>query len=184
MKKYLIVSDLALINKVTNYTIPYWYPLIELPSGYNLDQPQRSHGIKNVFHFYTKRSLLLISAFLDKVENISYHHKQFIIGSVLPKLTKMNRYMPQHGSRALVGPMANVLYFTPMCVENNVLDQLDFQIKKIIKALNKYEGNIIITQISTSLMIKDNSVDYIFIDPPFGANIMYSELNFTTGSLG
>ena len=29
-----------------------------------------------------------------------------------------------------------------------------------------------------NLTIEDNSVDYIFVDPPFGANINYSELNF------
>jgi hypothetical protein len=51
--------------------------------------------------------------------------------------------MPQHGSRALVGPMANALYFPPMHVENNVLDQLHFQAKKIIKALNEMSGSII-----------------------------------------
>ena len=31
---------------------------------------------------------------------------------------------------------------------------------------------------STALSIPDNSVDYIFVDPPFGANIPYSEVNF------
>lgn len=31
---------------------------------------------------------------------------------------------------------------------------------------------------STSLPIPDSTVDYIFVDPPFGANIPYSELNF------
>jgi hypothetical protein len=31
---------------------------------------------------------------------------------------------------------------------------------------------------ATNLPLNENSVDYIFIDPPFGANIMYSELNF------
>ena len=36
-----------------------------------------------------------------------------------------------------------------------------------------YELNL-----SADIPLKDNSVDYIFTDPPFGANIMYSELNF------
>lgn len=31
---------------------------------------------------------------------------------------------------------------------------------------------------SVEIGIADNSIDYIFIDPPFGANIAYSELNF------
>jgi 16S rRNA G966 N2-methylase RsmD len=26
--------------------------------------------------------------------------------------------------------------------------------------------------------VPDNAVDYVFVDPPFGNNIMYSELSF------
>ena len=41
-----------------------------------------------------------------------------------------------------------------------------------------YRDSITTTQSSTNLKnISDKSVDYIFIDPPFGANLMYSELN-------
>src|SRR5699024_4124617 len=88
--------DLALISKLEASHIAYWFPTNKLPGGYNLNQPQRSHGIKNVHHFYTRRNLLVLSAFLNDLDNISYYHKQFILGSVLPKLNKMNRYMPQH----------------------------------------------------------------------------------------
>lgn len=38
---------------------------------------------------------------------------------------------------------------------------------------------MITTQSSTAVpQIPDNTIDYIFTDPPFGSNIMYSELNF------
>ena len=41
------------------------------------------------------------------------------------------------------------------------------------------DSTIITTQSSTDLtVIPDECVDYIFVDPPFGANIMYSESNF------
>ncbi|MES9769335.1 DNA methylase, partial [Bacillus altitudinis] len=46
------------------------------------------------------------------------------------------------------------------------------------KYTNKTE-TIISTQSTSSLnQIEENSVDYIFTDPPFGKNLMYSELNF------
>ena len=39
------------------------------------------------------------------------------------------------------------------------------------------------TQSATDLsQIDDDSVDYVFVDPPFGANIMYSELNILSES--
>lgn len=175
--------DLKLIKLIEESNVDYWIPTDSLPKGHNLDQPQKSHGISHIHHFYTDRTLCLLGNFLKTFQDLSPLDKQFILGSILPKLTKMNRYMPQHGSRALVGPMANVLYFPSMYVENNVLDQLEFQSKKIVKGLNEKSGNIITTQSSTELSdIPSNSIDYIFIDPPFGANIMYSELNFVRES--
>jgi hypothetical protein len=86
--------------------------------------------------------------------------------------------MPEHGSRALVGPMAGTFYLPALSVENNVLHQLEFQFKKL-KNLKYEKGNTIVSQQSATDIsnIPNNSIDYIFIDPPFGANIMYSELN-------
>ena len=37
---------------------------------------------------------------------------------------------------------------------------------------------VVTTQSLTSILIPDNSVDYVFIDPPFGDNLPYAELNF------
>mgnify|MGYP001329836965 CR=1 FL=1 len=176
-EKELDEFDILLIEKIENLNIPYWFPKEKLEPGVKTNEAIRN-GITYTHHFYVKRHLLLLSAFLKEINIEDKQLVQFLLGSILPKINKMNRYMPQHGSRALVGPMANALYFPPMSVENNVLDQIVFQFKKIAKALNSYAGNLISTQSSTHIQINDNSVDYIFLDPPFGANIMYSELSF------
>lgn len=121
----------------------------------------------------------MLSLSLNRIENSSLSKKlTMITTSMLPKLTKMNRYMPQHGSRALVGPMANTLYIPSMFVENNSMDQFAFQMKKIIKTIINDIQTTVLNHSLLSSNAQDNSVDYIFTDPPFGANIMYSELNF------
>lgn len=44
---------------------------------------------------------------------------------------------------------------------------------------DKKSKSLISNQSSTDLKnIPENSIDYIFVDPPFGSNIMYSEMNF------
>lgn len=150
-------------------------PLYRMPEG---DEARRNdeEGIENIHQFYTA-GLLYSLGFLKKSVR-GKHELEFLMGSVLPKLTIMNRYMPQHGGRALVGPMANTLYVPPVSVENNVIDQLEFQIKKILKALNSKDGSAISTQAIQNVGIPEESLDYVFIDPPFGANIMYSELSY------
>ena len=136
-------------------------------------------GIERVDHFYSLRTLFVLSAFLNEIPKRFNWLGQFILGAILPKLTKMNRYMPQHGSRALVGPMANTLYLPPLYVENNVCDQLRYQWKKIKQVFLRNYSGVTGTQASQKFSsLHQDSMDYIFLDPPFGANIMYSELSF------
>ncbi|MDA3907009.1 MAG: DNA methyltransferase [Bacteroidales bacterium] len=145
-------------------------------------------GVRNIHQFYSPRIRLFLKTYLSLVDSDKYSLYSdflvFVLTAILPKLTRMNRYMPKHGSRALVGPMANTLYIPPMYVENNPLDQFDFQAKKIIKAfIDKHSLNVGQIGSATNLTnLSDSSVDYVFIDPPFGANIMYSELNQITES--
>ena len=107
----------------------------------------------------------------------------FIFTSMLPKLNRFNRYMPQHGSRALVGPMANTLYVPSQGVENNPIDQFEYQANKVLKAFVQCKKSCVVQVTSaTSSDLPEDSVDYIFTDPPFGANIMYSELNTVSES--
>ena len=154
-----------------------------IPNVYLIDgvETKRNdkYGYTKVHHFYTHKTLYFISLYLETINRFRYkNHFIFLLTAILPKLTKLNRFMPQHGSRALVGPMANTLYLPPLYVENNFLDQVDFQFKKIAKALKFSTNQVVSQQSATSLNnIPSDSIDYIFIDPPFGANIMYSELN-------
>jgi len=175
-------NDLNIITKIESLKFTFSPPMDRMPEG---DESRRNDrtGVENVHQFYTRRNLYIIAKYFEYSNQFANaHNLMFVATSILPKLTNMNRYMPQHGSRALVGPMANTLYIPPMFVENNSLDQYTFQKKKIAKAflgLNFSPGSI---HSATKNIIKDNSIDYVFTDPPFGANIMYSELNFLSES--
>ena len=169
-------KDLAVIKKVIGLNFDAQFiPVAELEEGDKTGDPFGA-GVKFVHQFYIHRILQALSQFVQQAGNNPQF--LFLLGSALPKLTIMNRYMPQHGGRALVGPMANTLYVPPVSVENNVIDQLWFQFKKIVKALNSLKGSLISTQAAQQIHVPDNSADYMFLDPPFGANIMYSELSF------
>lgn len=152
------------------------------------DEIPRLHkvGCDRINQIYHKRTQYVL-AYLYELIHSEYSSFEkplmFIFTSMLPKLTRMNRYMPQHGSRALVGPMANTLYIPPQCVENNPIDQFKYQAGKVIRAMEMCEEGTVVQNVSaTNSMMPDDSVDYIFTDPPFGANIMYSELNTVSES--
>ena len=79
--------------------------------------------------------------------------------------------------------LSGTLYIGSQIRENNIItdfrNKLILRIKKNVETYNFSKSNFIISTASiTNLNINDNCIDYIFIDPPFGSNLMYSELNF------
>lgn len=160
-------------------------PTYEWGEGDKYGDPKRV-GATSVNMLYYPR-VKYILGYLYQLINREYSAQKkelmFIFTSMLPKLTRMNRYMPQHGSRALVGPMANTLYIPPQGVENNPIDQFEYQAGKVIKAFELCNsGTAVQLTSATNSSLPANSIDYIFTDPPFGANIMYSELNTVSES--
>jgi DNA modification methylase len=164
-----------------------YVPIDGITEGDKSSDPYRV-GVKHIHQFYSPRIRYFIKTFLSITNSGEFSNSKdlllFILTAILPKLTRMNRYMPKHGSRALVGPMANTLYIPPMYVENNPLDQFDFQAKKILKSfISSHSKNASQIGSATKLTtLNSESIDYVFVDPPFGANIMYSELNQITES--
>lgn len=138
-------------------------------------------NVQYIWQVYRNRTLKAITEYLS----FGGHSSKaiFLLTSALPKLTILNRYMPEHGSRALVGPMAGTFYLPAMSVENNVVHQLEFQLKKLLNLRFEKADSLVSLQSATDLrQVPANCVDYIFVDPPFGANIMYSELNILSES--
>ncbi|MDR0911964.1 MAG: site-specific DNA-methyltransferase [Methanobrevibacter sp.] len=172
-------NDLNLIERIQNMEIPYWFPTNELPKGYNTKQPIKSHNFTNVHHFYEKRSLYILSSLYDKIIKSKNKDKNIIyLTSISQKSSKMNRWTKKHA-----GPLAGTLYIPSLRFETSIFNLLKnkYKIFKIlIENSNNYKNKFIVTnQSSTDLSnVPKNCVDYIFTDPPFGSNLMYSELNF------
>lgn len=172
-------EDIEKLNKIKGLSFKP-FPMNEMTHG---DETERLFrvGMTHVKQLYPERSLFFLSEFFDRFKDDN--KKLFLFTSALPKLTILNRYMPEHRSRALVGPRAGTYYLPNLFVENDVIGQLEFQLNKL-KNLVYPKGNVCVScQSTTDLQnIPTNSIDYCFIDPPFGANIMYSELNFVAES--
>ncbi|MDN5313451.1 MAG: hypothetical protein PWQ68_2425, partial [Thermoanaerobacteraceae bacterium] len=170
--------DIKLIEKIEEMDIPYWYPTDRMPEGYNTEQPKKSHGVTHVHHFYTKRNLWVLSAIYNKFKNINQEFlAKLLFTSQLINISKLNRF--RFNVSFPYNPLSGTLYISSMISESNVivayLNKIDRLTK--IKTLGSY--TIITSQSSVALSnICSNSIDYIFTDPPFGDNLMYSELNF------
>ena len=133
------------------------------------------YGITHVHHFYTSRNLLILT---DAWNLAPSKAVRWAISAVLNYINKKQSYTGGGGG------MPGVLYIASMVQEKNVIDVLSRKLtslEKVLPLLSRIKDyNICGTQSTSALSdkIEDNSVDYIFVDPPFGANIMYSEGSF------
>ncbi|MEW6010361.1 MAG: DNA methyltransferase [Euryarchaeota archaeon] len=175
-------EDITLLRKIDDFQIPYWYPSYELPNGYNTAQPKRSHGIQSIDNMYFKRELYVMSKIYSEIINIEdISIRNFLLWaftSIQEGSSKLNRERPG----GLPSKLNGTLYIASTVREINALSFFERKINAMIKLMsNNYSNSktLVSNQSATKLVnIPNNSIDYIFIDPPFGSNIMYSELNF------
>ncbi|MFO8089100.1 MAG: DNA methyltransferase [Desulfatiglandaceae bacterium] len=172
--------DLALIEKIEQSDIPYWFPTERMPEG---EESRRNDdiGITHVHHFYRKRSLWVLSSLLSKSENspskafLRFLYEQWVIG-----FSRLNRYSPHHYSQNNRN-LSGTLYVGSQISEVSLRYALSEKIKRLIKAFSNHipdRSGATTTQDTATLFDVLAQVDYIFTDPPFGGNLMYSELNF------
>ena len=165
-------DDLLLIKEIDSLEIPYWYPTDELPDGDKTSDPRKAY-VENVHHFYSKKTLFVLSFLHSKCTSKIL---RLWFNSQLINLSKQNRYRP--GVSFPYNPLSGTLYIGSMFSEASVFVALSNRIRRIegLSILGKYA--LCSTHSSTKTNILENSVDYLFFDPPFGANLNYSELSF------
>ncbi|GAQ25890.1 DNA methyltransferase [Tepidanaerobacter syntrophicus] len=172
-------EDLKLLQKIEEMDIPYWYPTDRMPEGYNTEQPKKSHGITHVHHFYTKRNLWVLSALFFKIKPLRL---KFLFTSLLTRSSKQARFLAKnyfHGGGGWVGTsLPGTLFIPSLNVEVSPIFTFKNRISTIKRINAKVNSAIVTTSSAAETLLNANTIDYIFTDPPFGANLMYSELNF------
>ena len=156
-------------------------PTCKLPDGVNLNQPKR-HGYDTVGKLYTPRNLVACAAIWREIRKLGdpdlASAVAFVFTSMYQRVTRLSEYRFWGGS----GNMAN--YNVPQIFnEANVFNTFRRKAETIRKhhvtTAQAYHGESVVhTGSATHLdFLPDDSIDLIFTDPPFGANINYSEMN-------
>jgi len=140
-------------------------------------------GITHIHHFYSRRNYYALSEIAALTNAEMRRAGLFCILTILENnATRRNRFYvdSRRPNGSPVGPLSNTLYVPTIQVETNV----GLKVLSVLEEAHKLKQSwpkgysIISTQSATQLLsIPDNSVDFIFTDPPFGGNINYSEQN-------
>jgi DNA modification methylase len=140
-------------------------------------------GIMRAHQVYTTRNLWALARIWNEILEIRNERiRDELMCSHLSmqvNLSKMNRFRRVSFP---YNPMSGTIYISSLTCEAHVGKGIRNKFDRVRKAFSSYVTSAeacISTQSATELSaIGDESVDYIFTDPPFGHNLMYSELNF------
>lgn len=178
----LDADDLERINKIESLSLEEgFYPTMPLADGVNLRQPAK-HGFNSVDKFYTRRNLIGMSHLWKTIHRVESKdiaaHLAFVFTSLYQRVTRFSEFRFWGGS-------GNTARFNVPYIFNEANVFVTFSRKALsiqdhLKATASHYGgkSLVIQNSATSLdYLPDASVDLIFTDPPFGANINYSEMN-------
>ena len=165
--------DLELIEKITNQFDGRFIPYERMPEGRESRRNDKA-GITHVHDFFSIRTLFLLDKLFEKAKT---KECKLLINSQILNLSLLNRHRP--GVSFPYNPLSGTLYIGSQISEANIFTAYKNKLKNLLKAFSILrENQIVYTGSATNSGVKSSSIDYIFTDPPFGANISYSELNF------
>nr|MBI9047569.1 hypothetical protein [Anaerolineaceae bacterium] len=181
-RDYFEKYDLEKILEIEEKEIPYWYPPnrmmnVESDTGPWGDKWRAgTSNFRTVSELFTKRNLWALALYKKNIKNDSL---LFCFSGAILNASKMYRHRKKGG-----GPQEGTYYLPPINKELSIRTLFDQKYKNLQKAIfdkNSISStNICIsTQSAVDLNgIRENSIDYIFTDPPYGDSRQYGELNF------
>ena len=173
--------DLEIIEKAKTIKPVNWFPSDRMIEGQETRRND-SIGVTNIHHFYSPKNLHVIAAFREKIFRDKINSSQLgmwftsshVWGTRLNRLLASNYFKKTGG---VIGQtLQGTLYISSLAIETNLIERFSLRITSVPFTARGISG-FVQTCSASQTEVASESVDYIFVDPPFGSNIMYSELN-------
>lgn len=160
--------DLKVIQKINNLSLQS-FQLDQISVGDEISRLSK-HGIESGREVFFRRSRLVI----EEIETKIGRDALFLVTAISQNSSMLYRFRLNGKG----GTTSGTYYICSTPQENNVFNSIKKKEKDIKKALRLIDENqLIMTGSASETAIKRDVIDYIFTDPPFGSNLMYSELN-------
>jgi 16S rRNA G966 N2-methylase RsmD len=180
-------ADLALLAAIARRKPARWIPSV--PLGPDREMHRRSalqlRGITDVADFWNHRSKLALSelwhAISTEPDPATRSALTFAFTNTAWHATRMRRYNAYGGQRPLTG----TLYIPQLVAEGNVFEIFRHQVAQVSRfyathpAAGGADDTAFVRRSSATDLswLPSSSVDYVFTDPPFGANLFYGDCN-------
>ena len=178
-------SDYDVLDRISKEPIPHPVPVVRMmhsenPTWGDMYRAGYHLGISYFHQFYYRRSLRSVAWLWYRIHQAPASLQprlRWWLQSVGMGHTRLNRYFSSSYSQ-VNRYLKGFLYIAQVRSEVSPWYALTGKITKMSRSRVGSSPVAISSASSTRLSLPDESVDYIFTDPPFGGNIIYSELNF------
>ena len=173
-------GEKARIAEIDAQEIPYWYPRTPFDESWEMwRRAHREQGITDVSKFFTWRNLWALGRLWHEIELIEGDGMRaaprFVFTSLHYRYSRRTKW---HKSRFGQAAMPGTLYVPSLTIENNIGWIFANKLDNVCRGLSLIpSGDVVtITGSATDLVdMPDQSLDYVFTDPPFGSNIFYAD---------
>ena len=146
-------------------------------------------GFTNIHHFYLPRAAQSLGALWSKAVAVADPRLRnvllFFVEQAFWTSSILNRYRPT-GYSQVNQYLTGVYYIASQHAECSPWYALQGKLDRLVKTFQTtYAARrqaLVTTGTAAMLAAPDQSIDYIFTDPPFGENIYYADLNFLVES--
>lgn len=178
-------NDFDVLSKIAAMPFPDHMPSLELPDMQmrRVGRMQPAH-ITHIHHFFLPRAAQTLSLVWKRASSCNDQRLRqmllFFVEQAIWTASVLNRFRPT-GYSQVNQYLSGVFYVPSQHAECSPWYILEGKAKRLEKLFGEFRPTsgttAITTQDLSSTRLADNSVDYIFTDPPFGENIYYSDLN-------
>jgi len=178
-------ADLGVLDRIAGLPLPSEvptdaFPIDEMYHGSRL----APKGFTHVHHLFLPRAAHVLAAMWRRVDECEDNRLRsmllFFVEQAIWGMSVLNRYGPSHFSQ-VNRQLSGVYYVASQIAEVCPWYILDGKLQRLARAFKPTVSRPDLAMISTSdcgaNALPDDSVDYVFTDPPFGENIFYADLN-------
>ncbi|MCW2238224.1 site-specific DNA-methyltransferase [Azospirillum canadense] len=183
-------TDIDIISRVSSLPLPSGFPSSAFPveNMYHGSRIQPK-GFTRVHHFFLPRAAQALHSAWKKSTEVGDVRLRnallFFFEQAIWGMSVLNRYSPSHFSQ-VNRQLTGVYYVASQHSEVSPWYNLDGKLGRIVavfsRSYHSVNGAMVRCGSATHLGLPEHAVDYIFTDPPFGANIFYADLNYLVES--
>lgn len=172
------------------------YPRVEITPDRQMYKASAlgRNGLTTVSSFYSARNLAVLTVLRDEIGEVADEElRAKLLFAFTASLTRASKRYQWSRQRPLNAANANY-YVAPVFYEWNVFDLFLRKIEAVIRSddwlLARFAGPVslfgdqmgidldVTYELSSAnaIPLEDNSVDYVFTDPPFGSNLFYADM--------